>query len=54
MRQPADTKEAHSLATQPTFENQSQLARDQANVVNNCWSEGSCELFRMCLFGERV
>ncbi|KAH7322281.1 hypothetical protein B0J17DRAFT_683497 [Rhizoctonia solani] len=28
----------------PTFENQQQLSRDQANVVNNCWSEGSYEL----------
>ncbi|ELU37112.1 hypothetical protein AG1IA_08857 [Rhizoctonia solani AG-1 IA] len=26
----------------PQFENQQQLSRDQANVVNNCWSEGSC------------
>ncbi|KAJ1305747.1 hypothetical protein OPQ81_010479 [Rhizoctonia solani] len=28
----------------PDFENQQQLSRDQANVVNNCWSEGSYEL----------
>ncbi|QRW25023.1 hypothetical protein RhiXN_06972 [Rhizoctonia solani] len=28
----------------PQFENQQQLSRDQANVVNNCWSEGSYEL----------
>ncbi|KAG8697476.1 hypothetical protein FRC08_006509 [Ceratobasidium sp. 394] len=40
---PANSKHTFTLTTE-TFENQSQLARDQANVVNNCWSEGSYEL----------
>ncbi|CAE6512450.1 unnamed protein product [Rhizoctonia solani] len=33
-----------TMPQMPYFENQQQLSRDQANVVNNCWSEGSYEL----------
>ncbi|KAG8733796.1 hypothetical protein FRC11_002246 [Ceratobasidium sp. 423] len=33
-----------AMPQMPHFENQQQLSRDQANVVNNCWSEGSYEL----------
>ncbi|KAF8606183.1 hypothetical protein BDV93DRAFT_521031 [Ceratobasidium sp. AG-I] len=35
---------ARPVSAHPPFENQSQLDRDQASVVNNCWSEGSYEL----------
>ncbi|KAG8770122.1 hypothetical protein FRC12_004510 [Ceratobasidium sp. 428] len=30
--------------TEPNFENESQMGKDQVSVVNNCWSEGSYEL----------
>ncbi|KAG9095394.1 hypothetical protein FRC06_009845 [Ceratobasidium sp. 370] len=40
---PASSTDKFTLTT-TTFGNQSPLARDQANVVNNCWSEGSYEL----------
>ncbi|CAE7101674.1 unnamed protein product [Rhizoctonia solani] len=39
-----DANTPRAMPQMPTFENQQQLSRDQANVVNNCWSEGSYEL----------